>query len=55
MSDEILEVDVECTECGRLMALSNAFKHKHRYLCPACSPTLEEIILDLERPNHETY
>ena len=52
-NDPILSVDVECTECGRLMALSNAFKYKHRLLCPVCSPTLEEIFLDHESPNHE--
>ena len=36
-----LYVDIECTKCGRLVALSNAYQHKHQYLCPRC---IEDIV-----------
>ena len=43
-NDAALKFDVECTKCGRLMALCNAFRDGHHYLCPNCAPTLEEVI-----------
>lgn len=46
--DHYLKVDVNCTECGRLMALSNAFRDGFKYLCPRCAPSLEELIKKLE-------
>ena len=43
-NEGILGVDIECTECGRLMALSNAFQYDHKYLCPRCAPTLDQLL-----------
>ena len=50
----ILEVDIECTECGRLMALSNAFQYDHKYLCPKCAPDLDEITSSHQIPRGAT-
>ncbi len=41
-----LYVDVECTTCGRLVALSNAYQHKHQYLCPRC---IDDIFAPLDK------
>lgn len=38
--DACLYVDIVCTNCGKLMALSNAYQYKNKYLCPGCIPPL---------------
>ena len=43
--DISLYVDVQCTKCGRLVALSNAYQHKYQYLCPRC---IEEIFTAID-------
>jgi len=46
--DACLYVDVVCTDCGKLMALSNAFQHKNKYLCPRCAdPVIVEIMQEM--------
>jgi len=53
-NEGILGVDIECTECGKLMALSNAFKYDHKYLCPKCAPDLDEITSSHQIPRGAT-
>ena len=53
-NEGILGVDIECTECGRLMALSNAFQYNHKYLCPKCAPDLDEITSSHQIPRGAT-
>ena len=36
MSSPYLKVDINCTKCGRLMALSNARHVNLQYLCSQC-------------------
>ena len=42
--DIALCMDIVCSECGRLMALSNAYQHKNKYLCPRCARDLSIAI-----------
>ena len=49
-NEGILEMDIECTECGKLMAFSNAFKYEHKYLCPNCAPDLDQITSSQQIP-----
>jgi len=53
-NEGILEVDIECTKCGKLMALSNAFQYDHKYLCPKCAPDLDEITSSRQIPSGAT-
>jgi hypothetical protein len=39
-SHAALYVDIVCSECGKLMALSNAFQAKNKYYCPRCTDVL---------------
>ncbi len=42
--EHYLYVDVECTDCGKLMALSYAYRHENKYLCEPCAmPYIEEL------------
>lgn len=47
MNYHILKVDIECTNCGRLMALSNSHRHHHQYLCPRCAPSLDQLLKEI--------
>lgn len=49
-----LLVDINCTKCGRLMALSNAMRTENDYLCPRCALTLEEAIEKLREFKKES-
>jgi formylmethanofuran dehydrogenase subunit E len=42
--EQYLYVDVNCTECGKLMALTNAFQYENKYLCPGCAPELDIVL-----------
>ena len=42
--DVALYMDVKCTACGKLMALSSAFQWRNEYLCEQHSPSLETLI-----------
>ena len=47
----MLYVDIDCTSCGKLMALSNATHIDHQYLCPTCferNTMSEEKSLEME-------
>ena len=54
------KVDINCTKCQKLMALTNAVRTEHDYLCPTCfsnmaeptkkNPAIEEFI-DSITPN----
>lgn len=45
IKDLMLLMDVECADCGKLMALSHAYVHEHRYICEVCA---EEIFKEID-------
>lgn len=44
--DLMLLMDVMCADCGKHIAMSNAYIQEFRYLCPACA---EAIIKEIDK------
>lgn len=38
-----LYIDIDCTKCGKLVNLPNAFRERYHYLCPQCVKRQEVI------------
>jgi len=44
IKDLMLLMDVMCADCGKLIALSDAYVYQYKYICEACAePIIKEF------------